>query len=49
LGFGSLDTSLHDQFFEFVRRFKQFPGELERVTTAPWQEVVVETTSICST
>jgi UbiD family decarboxylase len=36
------DTPLRDQFFEFVRRFKQFPGELERVTTAPWQEVVVE-------
>src|SRR5262249_54011445 len=35
-------TPLRDQFFEFVRRFKQFPGELERVTTAPWQEVVVE-------
>jgi 4-hydroxybenzoate decarboxylase len=36
------DTPLRDQFFEFVRRFKQFPGELERVTTAPWQKVVVE-------
>jgi len=36
------DTPMRDQFFEFVRRFKQFPGELERVTTAPWQEVVVD-------
>jgi 4-hydroxybenzoate decarboxylase len=33
---------LRDQFFEFVRRFKLYPGELERVATAPWQEVVVE-------
>src|SRR6476661_6313918 len=24
------DTSRRDQFFECVRRFKQFPGELER-------------------
>ena len=36
------DAPLRDQFFEFVSRFKQFPGELERVTTAPWQEVVVD-------
>jgi 4-hydroxybenzoate decarboxylase len=36
------ETSLKEQFFEFVRRFKLFPGELERVPTAPWQEVVVE-------
>lgn len=33
---------LRDQFFEFVRRFRQYPGQLERVTSAPWQEVVVE-------
>jgi 4-hydroxybenzoate decarboxylase len=25
-----------------VRRFEQFPGQLERVATAPWQEVVVD-------
>lgn len=36
------DAPLRDQFFEFVRRFKQYPGQLERVTSAPWQEVVVE-------
>ena len=36
------DASLKEQFFEFVRRFKLFPGEIERVATAPWQEIVVE-------
>ena len=36
------DTPLRDQFFEFVRRFKMFPGEMEHVATAPWQEVVVD-------
>jgi vanillate/4-hydroxybenzoate decarboxylase subunit C len=33
---------LREQFFEFVRRFQQYPGELERLESAPWQEVVVE-------
>jgi vanillate/4-hydroxybenzoate decarboxylase subunit C len=36
------DASMRDQFFEFVRRFQQFPGAIERVTNAPWQEVVIE-------
>jgi UbiD family decarboxylase len=36
------DTPLREQFFEFVRRFQQYPGELERVASAPWQEVVVD-------
>jgi vanillate/4-hydroxybenzoate decarboxylase subunit C len=36
------DTPLRDQFFEFVRRYQQYPGELEHVTSAPWQEVVVD-------
>ncbi len=36
------ETSLRDQFFEFVRRFRLFPGELERVASAPWQEVTVD-------
>ena len=36
------DASLRDQFFEFVRRFNLYPGELERVGTAPWQDVVVD-------
>jgi vanillate/4-hydroxybenzoate decarboxylase subunit C len=36
------DTSPRDQFFEFVRRYHLYPGELDRVDTAPWQEVVVD-------
>ena len=36
------EASLKEQFLEFVRRFKLFPGELERVTSAPWQEVTVD-------
>src|SRR4029077_11459047 len=36
------DAPLRDQFFEFVRRFKEYPGELERVASAPWQEVVID-------
>ncbi len=36
------DAPLRDQFSEFVRHFKQYPGEIERVATAPWQEVVVD-------
>jgi UbiD family decarboxylase len=34
-------TRRRDQFFEFVRRFR-LPGELERVASAPWQEVTVD-------
>jgi vanillate/4-hydroxybenzoate decarboxylase subunit C len=36
------DAPRREQFFEFVRRYKQYPGELERVASAPWQEVVIE-------
>jgi 4-hydroxybenzoate decarboxylase len=36
------DAAMRDQFFEFVRRFQQYPGELERVENAPWQEVVID-------
>jgi vanillate/4-hydroxybenzoate decarboxylase subunit C len=36
------DAPLRDQFLEFARRFQQYPGELERVGSAPWQEVVVD-------
>jgi UbiD family decarboxylase len=36
------DATMRDQFFEFVRRFQQFPGTMERVDSAPWQEVVIE-------
>lgn len=31
-----------DQFLEFARLFQQYPGELERLTGAPWQEVVID-------
>jgi UbiD family decarboxylase len=36
------DASPRDQFLEFARRYQQYPGEVERVTAAPWQEVVVD-------
>ena len=36
------DTSIRDQFFEFVRRYRMYPGQLERVASAPWQEVVID-------
>ncbi|KGT75312.1 phenolic acid decarboxylase [Bradyrhizobium japonicum] len=36
------DASMRDQFFEFVRRFQLYPGTLERVESAPWQEVVAD-------
>ena len=36
------DASLKEQFFEFVRRFQLFPGEIERVDTAPWQDVIID-------
>jgi vanillate/4-hydroxybenzoate decarboxylase subunit C len=36
------DAPMRDQFFEFVRRFQLYPGALERVASAPWQETVVE-------
>jgi 4-hydroxybenzoate decarboxylase len=36
------DTSIRDQFFEFVRRYRMYPGQLQRVTSAPWQEVVID-------
>lgn len=35
-------TSVRDQFLEFVRRSDQYPGELEYATTAPWQELVID-------
>jgi vanillate/4-hydroxybenzoate decarboxylase subunit C len=35
-------TSIRDQFFEFVHRYQQYPGALEHVDSAPWQEVVVD-------
>jgi vanillate/4-hydroxybenzoate decarboxylase subunit C len=36
------DTPLKQQFFEFVRRYRMYPGELDRVKSAPWQEVVID-------
>lgn len=33
------EATLKEQFFEFARRFQLFPGEIERVDRAPWQEV----------
>lgn len=37
------DTPIKEQFFEFVRRFEKYEtGEIERVDSAPWQEVVVD-------
>jgi vanillate/4-hydroxybenzoate decarboxylase subunit C len=36
------DAPLRDQFFEFARRYQQYPGEMEHVASAPWQEVVVD-------
>jgi UbiD family decarboxylase len=36
------DTGVRDQFLEFVRRFRMYPGQLERVTSTPWQEVVID-------
>ncbi|MBV9597668.1 MAG: UbiD family decarboxylase [Chloroflexi bacterium] len=36
------DATVREQFFEFVRRYQNYPGEIERVSTAPWQEVVVD-------
>jgi 4-hydroxybenzoate decarboxylase len=35
-------TSLKEQFFEFVKRYQTFPGEVERRTAAPWQDIVID-------
>jgi 4-hydroxybenzoate decarboxylase len=36
------DTSLLEQFHEFVRRYETYPGKVEERSSAPWQEVVIE-------
>lgn len=36
------NTPLKSQFFEFVRRYKNYPGEVEQRDSAPWQEIVVD-------
>ena len=41
LGIGK-DATLNQQFFEFVRRYEQFPGKMEHRDSAPWQEMVVD-------
>ncbi|MDN5871251.1 MAG: UbiD family decarboxylase [Nitrococcus sp.] len=41
LGLGK-ETSPRDQFLAFVDGYRKYPGELKRVTGAPWQEVVVD-------
>lgn len=37
----SKDTSVKEQFYELDRRWRKFPGELQHITNAPCQEVVV--------
>jgi vanillate/4-hydroxybenzoate decarboxylase subunit C len=36
------DTPPREQFFEFVRRYQQYPGEIQKTASAQWQEVVVD-------
>ena len=36
------NASLNQQFFEFIRRYEQFPGKMEHRDSAPWQEIVIE-------
>lgn len=36
------NTPVKDQFFEFTKRYEQYPGEVKQVGKAPWQEVVVD-------
>jgi len=35
-------TPLKSQFFEFVRRYQNYPGEVEYRDSAPWQEVIID-------
>jgi UbiD family decarboxylase len=35
-------TPSKEQFYEFVRRYEGFPGEVEFRDTAPWQECVID-------
>jgi UbiD family decarboxylase len=36
------DSTLNQQFFEFISRYEKFPGAMQHLDTAPWQEVVLE-------
>jgi UbiD family decarboxylase len=35
-------TPSKEQFFEFVRRYQNFPGQVEHRTEAPWRECVID-------
>jgi vanillate/4-hydroxybenzoate decarboxylase subunit C len=35
-------ASLSQQFFEFVRRYEQFPGKMDHRVSAPWHEIVID-------
>src|SRR5262249_10771601 len=35
------DAGLKERFFEFVKRYQQFPGEVEFREDPPWREVVI--------
>jgi vanillate/4-hydroxybenzoate decarboxylase subunit C len=36
------DATLNQQFFEFIRRYEQYPGTMQQMGAAPWQDVVLE-------
>ncbi|WP_392553526.1 non-oxidative hydroxyarylic acid decarboxylases subunit C [Orbus wheelerorum] len=36
------NTPLKQQFFEFVKRYQNYPGEVEYRNQAPWQEVIID-------
>jgi len=36
------DTTPKQQFFAFAERYQNYPGTLERVEQAPWQDVVID-------
>ncbi len=37
-----VDATPKQQFFAFAERYRRYPGTLERVAQAPWQEVVID-------
>jgi vanillate/4-hydroxybenzoate decarboxylase subunit C len=36
------DSETRAQFFEFVKRYQQYPGKVERVKDPPWMENVID-------
>ena len=36
------DAPLRDQFLAYAERYQKYPGQFERVATAPWQDVVID-------